>query len=42
MEDNKLTEKATIRNFRTVQKEGNRSVSRELDFYSLDAIIAVG
>jgi hypothetical protein len=39
---NKLDESATIRNFRTVQKEGAREVSRELDFYNLDAIIAVG
>ena len=37
-----LNEKATIRKIRQVQKEGNRSVERELDFYSLDAIIAVG
>lgn len=33
---------ATIRNFRTVQKEGNRDVTRNVDFYNLDAIIAVG
>ncbi len=33
---------STIRNFRTVQKEGNRDVSRNVDFYNLDAIIAVG
>ena len=26
----------------TVRKEGSREVKRELDFYSLDAIIAVG
>src|SRR3989338_8585209 len=37
-----LKEDATIRNFRIVQKEGNREVSRELNFYSLDAIISVG
>lgn len=37
-----LGEKATIRNFRTVQKEGDREVSRDLEFYNLDAIIAVG
>jgi hypothetical protein len=30
---------STIRNFRTVQKEGNREVSRNVDFYNLDAII---
>ena len=33
---------ATIRNFRTVQKEGAREVARNMDFYNLDAIIAVG
>ena len=33
---------ATIRSFRIVQKEGSRSVSREIDFYNLDAIISVG
>lgn len=37
-----LTEEATIRKIRIVQKEGNRDVSRELEFYNLDAIIAVG
>ncbi|MBN2037643.1 MAG: virulence RhuM family protein [Chitinispirillaceae bacterium] len=39
---NELDEAATVRKFRTVQKEGTRDVSRELDFYNLDAIIAVG
>ena len=33
---------STIRNFRTVQKEGGREVARKVDFYNLDAIIAVG
>ena len=33
---------ATLRNFRTVQKEGIREVARNVDFYNLDAIIAVG
>jgi len=37
-----LTQEATVRNFRIVQKEGNRNVSRNVDFYSLDAIISVG
>ena len=30
------------RKIRTVQKEGNREVARDLEFYNLDAIIAVG
>lgn len=37
-----LEEEATIRNFRIVQKEGNRDVGREVAFYNLNAIIAVG
>ena len=41
-ETHELEEDRTIRKIRTVQKEGNREVSRELTFYSLDAIIAVG
>ncbi len=37
-----LNEGATIRKIRIVQKEGNREVTRDVDFYNLDAIIAVG
>lgn len=37
-----LEENSTIRKFRIVQKEGNREVSRDIEFYNLDAIIAVG
>ncbi len=37
-----LEEKATIRKFRIVQTEGKREVERDIDFYNLDAIIAVG
>ena len=37
-----LDRSATIRKIRIVQNEGKRQVSRELDFYHLDAIIAVG
>lgn len=37
-----LEETATARKIRVVQKEGKRDVSRDLDFYNLDAIIAVG
>ena len=33
---------STTRKIRVVQPEGQREVSRELDFYNLDAIIAVG
>ncbi|MEO6286969.1 MAG: virulence RhuM family protein [Dyadobacter sp.] len=37
-----LVEEATIRKIRIVQKEGARDVARDVDFYNLDAIIAVG
>lgn len=33
---------ATVRNFRTVQNEGSREVSREIAYYNLDVIISVG
>jgi hypothetical protein len=39
---NELEKTSTIRNFRIVQKEGTREISREVDFFNLDAIIAVG
>jgi hypothetical protein len=41
-ETNELQKEATVRNFRTVQQEGERSVNRELDYYNLDVIISVG
>lgn len=37
-----LSEEATIRKFRIVRNEGTRQVTREVAFYPLDAIIAVG
>ena len=37
-----LSEEGTIRKFRIVQNEGTRQVTREVIFYPLDAIIAVG
>lgn len=37
-----LNQKSTIRKFRIVQLEGNREVARDVEFYNLDAIIAVG
>lgn len=33
---------ATISKMEIVQKEGNREVARQVDFYNLDAIISVG
>ena len=37
-----LERESTVRCFRTVQKEGARSVSRTLEHYNLDMIISVG
>jgi hypothetical protein len=37
-----LEVEATVRKFRTVQIEGNRSVTRSTDHYNLDMIISIG
>lgn len=37
-----LQPEATIRKFRMVRREGTRQVAREIEHYSLDAILAVG
>jgi len=39
---NELDENSTIGKFPIVQKEGNRNIKREVNFYNLDAIISVG
>lgn len=41
-EEEELEQSATISKMETVQKEGSRMVNRVLDYYNLDAIIAVG
>jgi len=41
-EDSELQEESTIRKFRIVQNEGNRQVTREINHYNLQMIIAVG
>ena len=41
-ESDELEKNRTIEDFSIVQKEGNRSVKRSVEFYNLDAIIAVG
>ena len=41
-EEGELQEQATISKMETVQIEGSREIRRQVDFYSLDAIIAVG
>jgi len=40
--EEELEPRATARKIRVVRTEGDRSVSRELDHYNLDAIISVG
>ena len=40
--EEELDEKATAEYFSVVQKEGTREVNRNLKYYNLDAIIAVG
>jgi len=41
-QSNELQSESTTRKIRVVQQEGQRDVSRALDFYNLDAIISVG
>ena len=41
-ETDEIQPEATIRKFRIVQTEGSRQVTRNVDFYNLDAIISVG
>lgn len=41
-EEEELDKNATVRNYRTVQMEGSREVTRDVDFYNLDMIIAIG
>ena len=40
--DGELVQEATVSKMEIVQKEGSRSVTRQVDFYNLDAIISVG
>ena len=40
--DGELAENSVIRKFRIVQKEGDRTISRDIDHYNLDVIISVG
>lgn len=41
-ESGELTPQATISKMETVQPEGDRQITRELEYYNLDAVIAVG
>ena len=40
--EGELEETSTVANFATVQKEGNRTVERQIEHYNLDVIISVG
>jgi hypothetical protein len=40
--EKELTSESTVRNIRTVQKEGGREVSRNIEHYNLDLIISLG
>ncbi|MFC1484965.1 virulence RhuM family protein [bacterium] len=40
--ESELDENLSVKEFLTVQNEGNRQVSRKVEFYNLDAIISVG
>lgn len=37
-----LIQSSTVRKFRTVRQEGNRQITRNLEYYNLDVIISVG
>lgn len=40
--DFELDKNSTVKDFLTVQKEGNRHVNRKIEHYNLDAIISIG
>ncbi len=40
--EGELVPEATIRHYRIVQKEGSREIAREVEYYRLEAILAVG
>ncbi len=40
--EGELQQDSTVAKFATVQMEGNRSVSRDIEYYNLDVIISVG
>ena len=41
-DEKELDEESTVRKFRTVQTEGDRSVTRSITYYNLDMIISLG
>ena len=40
--EGELEQEATVKEYLTVQKEGNREVTRKVKYYNLDVIISVG
>ena len=42
LEEGELAQEATVRKFRTVQKEGEREVGRNIAYYNHDMILAIG
>ena len=40
--ERELTVDSTVAKFATVQKEGNRNIQRQIEYYNLDVIISVG
>ena len=40
--ENELEKESTVKESLTVQKEGNRNITRTIEFYNLDVIISVG
>ena len=40
--EGELDRESTVANIATVQQEGNRTITREVDYYNLDVIISVG
>lgn len=41
-EEGELAAEATVKNYLTVQREGNREVQRKIEYYNLDLVISVG
>ena len=41
-DEDELSENSTVKEFLTVQKEGNRNVERKVKYYNLDMIISLG
>ena len=40
--EKELTSKSTVKEYLTIQKEGNRSIKRSIKYYNLDVIISIG